>query len=117
MLDDRGGLRDLGRLKRIGVGAPVIFLAAFEAFRLAVLDRALPQPASNLAGAAIVVVAAALFGLVLFVHIERAQRQVTRQNRDLAVVNAVSEAMRGEIEIDAVLSAALGEIIRATAPV
>jgi signal transduction histidine kinase len=113
-LDDRGGLRDLGRLKLIGVGAPVLFLIAFEAFRLLVLDAAFVPPTSNVVGTALLVVAAAVFGVVMFFHIERAQRQVVRQNRDLAVVNAVSGAIRGEIEIDAVVDAALSEIITAT---
>jgi signal transduction histidine kinase len=113
-LDDRGGLRDLRRLKLIGVGAPIVFLVAFEAFRLLVVDAAFTAPTSNVVGGAILVAATALFGVVMFFHIERAQRQVVRQNRDLAVVNAVSAAVRGELEVDGVVEAALSEILAAT---
>ena len=113
-MDDRGGLRDLKRLKLIGVGAPIVFLVAFETFRLLVVDAAFTAPTSNVVGGAILVIAAALFGVVMFFHIERAQRQVVRQNRDLAVVSAVSGAIRGEIEVDAVVEAALAEILAAT---
>jgi len=113
-LDDLGGPRDLRRLKVIGVGAPVAFLAAFETFRIFIVDAALPAPESNVVAGAFGVAAALAFGLVIFFHIERAQRRIVRQNRDMAIVNAVSVAVQGELEVDAVVDAALEQIIAAT---
>jgi two-component system nitrate/nitrite sensor histidine kinase NarX len=113
-LDELGGPRDLRRLKAIGVGAPVAFLVTFEALRVFIVDAALPAPISNLVAGAIGVAAALLFGVVLFFHIERAQRRIVSQNRDMAIVNAVSVAVQGEIEIEAVVDAALDRIVAAT---
>ena len=113
-MDDRGGLLDLRRLKVIGVFAPVAFLVAFEAFRVVIVEAALPEPASNVVAAVGGALAAAGFGLLIFFHIERAQRQIVRQNRDLTVVDAVSVAIQGETEVDAVVEAALRELLRTT---
>jgi signal transduction histidine kinase len=113
-LDDLEGLRDLRRLKAIGVAAPIVFLVAFEACRVLIVDVLLPAPASNIAAAAVGVAAAAAFGLLLFFHIERAQRRMISQNRDMAIVNAVSVAVQGELEIDAAMQAALDRIMAAT---
>jgi signal transduction histidine kinase len=113
-LDDLGGTRDLRRLKAIGVGVPIVFLAAFEAFRLFVIEAAFPGPESNLVALLLGVAAALAFGLVIFFHIERAQRNIVARNRDLAIVNAVSTAIQGEVEVDGVIDAALDVIVRAT---
>ena len=113
-MDDRGGLLDLRRLKVIGVFAPVVFLVAFEAFRVVIVEAALPAPASNIVAAAGGAIAAAAFGLLIFFYIERAQRRIVRQNRDLGVVDAVSVAIQGETEVEAVVNAALVEILRNT---
>jgi signal transduction histidine kinase len=109
-LDGLGGLRDLRRLKLIGVGAPVVFLVGFEVFRLVFLDPAFQGPTAHLVAGGIVAVAAIGFGLVIFLHVERAQREIVRRNRDLAIVTAVSVAVRGELDIDQVLNAALAAI-------
>jgi two-component system nitrate/nitrite sensor histidine kinase NarX len=116
-LDELGGPRDLRRLKAIGVGVPVVFLVAFEAFRVLVLDAAFPAPESNLVAVLLGVAAALAFGLVIFFHIERAQRQIVARNRDLALVSAVSTAIQGEVEVDPVVDAALDVIVRATGAV
>ncbi|HJW21079.1 MAG TPA: sensor histidine kinase [Candidatus Limnocylindrales bacterium] len=116
-MDDLGGARDLRRLKAIGVGAPVVFLVAFEAFRGLVIDAAFPTPESNLVAGLLGVAAALAFGLVLFFHIERAQRHIVARNRDLAIVSGVSTAIQGEVEVDAVVDAALDVIVRATGAV
>jgi signal transduction histidine kinase len=113
-LDDLGGLRDLHRLRFVGVVAPVIFLGAFEAFRVLVIDPNLRPPASNLAAAALGVGAALVYGLVIFFLIERAQRGVARRNRDLAIVNGVAAATQGELDVDTMLRQALERIVAAT---
>ncbi|MHB1473688.1 MAG: hypothetical protein ACYCV4_08665, partial [Dermatophilaceae bacterium] len=46
------------------------------------------------------------FGLVMFRFIDRAQRQVVRQNRELAAMNAVSSAVQGEVGVDRIIDVA-----------
>ena len=113
-LDDLGGLRDLHRLRFVGVVVPVVFLALFEAFRVGVIDPNLDPPASNMAAAALGVLAALAFGLLIFFQIDRAQRGVARRNRDLAIVNGVAAATQGELDVDTILNGALQRIVDAT---
>jgi signal transduction histidine kinase len=113
-LDDLVGLRDLRRLKLIGLAAPAVFLVALEAFQLGILDNLASPPLSNAVAALIGVVGALGFGLLIFFHIEQAQRHILSQNRDLGVVNAVSVAVQGELDVQSVLRAALDEIVRST---
>jgi signal transduction histidine kinase len=113
-LDDLGGLRDLRRLRLFGVAAPVIFLVVHEGFRFTILDTVFEPPTSHLIAVAVGIVAALAFGVLIFFLIERAQRQVVRQNRDLAIVNGVSIATQGELDVDAVLHDAMQRIIDST---
>lgn len=94
--------------------APVVFLVAFEAFRVVIVEGAVRPLEAHILAAIGGALAAAAFGFVIFFHIERAQRQIVRQNRDLAVVDAVSVAVQGETEVDAVIEAALTEVLRTT---
>ena len=113
-MDDQSDLRDLRRLKRIGIAAPIVFLAAFELCRVALIETALEAPHSNLVAAGLGVVAALGFGLAVFVYIERAQRHVIRRNRDLAYVDAVATAIQGDVTVDGVVRHALEAIVRST---
>jgi nitrate/nitrite-specific signal transduction histidine kinase len=114
-VDDSGGLRDLRRLRLVGVLAPVVFLAGFEVVRLGVIDAVLEEPASNVAAGAVAVAAALGFGLLLFFHIDRAQRTVVLRNRDLAVVNGVAAASQGELDVNAAVPHALAYLVDHTA--
>jgi len=51
------------------------------------------------------------FGLVMFRFIDRAQRQVVRQNRELAATNAVSSAVQGEVGVDRIIDVALESVL------
>jgi two-component system nitrate/nitrite sensor histidine kinase NarX len=116
-LDDQVGLRDLRRLKRIGVGAPLVFLAAFELCRVAFIEHSFEAPLSNVIAFAVGAAAALGFGLLIFVHIERAQRDIVRRNRDLAYVDAVALAIQGELEPIGLVRQALEAIVRTTGAV
>jgi two-component system nitrate/nitrite sensor histidine kinase NarX len=59
-------------------------------------------------------VGAVTFALVMFIGIEATQRQLIRQNRELAAVNAVSTAVQGELGIDVVIDAALASVMEST---
>ena len=95
-MDDQSDVRDLRRLKWIGIVAPIVFLAAFELCRVALIETAFEAPHSNLVAAGLGVTAALAFGLAVFVYLERAQRHVIRRNRDLAYVDAVATAIQGD---------------------
>jgi len=113
-LDDQSDLRDLRRLKRIGIIAPIVFLAAFELCRVALIETAFEAPQSNLIAAGLGVAAALAFGLAVFLYLERAQQSVIRRNRDLAYVDNVASAIQGDIDVDGVVRHALAAIVRST---
>jgi two-component system nitrate/nitrite sensor histidine kinase NarX len=113
-MDARAGLGNLRHLKWIGVVAPVVFLVALEAVRLAILDPAFGDEAANLLASGLAAAAAVGFGLVLFFHIELAQREIVQQNRDLGLVNAVSIAIQGELDVDQVMQQAVEAVADAT---
>jgi len=60
---------------------------------------------------AVTVSSIAVFGLVMFRFIDRAQRQVVRQNRELAAMNAVSSAVQGEVGVDRIIAVALESVL------
>ena len=113
-MDDLGDLPNLRRLRLIGVMAPVAFLVSFEIVRLAIIDTSFDGLSANLVAGTVVAIAAIAFGVVLFFHLERAQRRILQQNRDLAVVTAVSVAIQGELDVDAVIHAALRALVETT---
>jgi two-component system nitrate/nitrite sensor histidine kinase NarX len=113
-MDARAGLGNLRHLRWIGVVAPVIFLLALEAARLAILDPAFGAETANVLAAALAATAAVGFGLVLFFHIELAQREIVNQNRDLGAVKAVSIAIEGQVEVEPAMEAALAALADST---
>lgn len=116
-MDEIEGLRDLRRLRLVGVVGPVLFLVGFEAIRIFVIGTVLPEPASNIAAGTLGVASAIAFGLMIFFHIDRAQRAIVRRSQDLAVVNRVAAATRGELDADAAIHAALETLVDATAAI
>jgi two-component system nitrate/nitrite sensor histidine kinase NarX len=113
-MDTRAGVGNLRQLKWIGIVAPVVFLLALEAVRLAILDPAFGDEAANLLASGLAAAAAVGFGLVLFFRIELAQREIVQQNRDLGLVDAVSIAIQGELDVDQVMREALAAVTDAT---
>lgn len=113
-MDDFGVLPNLRRLRLIGVLAPVVFLVSFEVVRLAVIDAAFEGPVASLVAASVGAAAAIAFGFVLFFHLERTQRRILQQNRDLTIVTAVSVAIQGELDVEAVIRAALRAVVEST---
>lgn len=90
----RGYRADEAWLRRVGVLGvilPVVFLAALETVRHVVLQRRWPHQSHLIAGT-LAVVAAALFGYLMFRIIRRGHRLVLARNRELAAVSQISEA-------------------------
>ena len=111
---ETGASVDLSRLKVISVALPITFVVVGEAFRFLFIDTDPTRRAEHVALAAVLVIAVLLFSAVMFTLIERAQRAVVRQNRELAAVNAVSTAVQGELGVEEVIDAALESVISST---
>ncbi len=108
------GSADLRRLRWIGVVLPVVFVVGLEIVRVTVVDKDVAPRVGHFVLAAGAIVAVVVFALVIFWFVERAERQVIRQNRELAAVNAVSIAVQGELGVEVIIDAALESVIQST---
>src|SRR3989304_4459737 len=72
------------------------------------------QRAEHVAIAAVMAIGIVAFALVMFQLVERAERQIVRQNRELTAINAVSTAVQGELAVDQIIDAALQTVIERT---
>ena len=105
---------DLKRLRWLGFGLPIAFLVAVEVFRFVAVERNPEHSAEHVAIAAIEAIAILAFAALMFRLIERAERQVFRQNRELTAINAVSTAVQGELGVEQIIDAALDVVIERT---
>jgi len=103
------------RLKVMSVLLPVAFILALEFVHYTVEARD-----GRIDGfwdgyrpifIAVTVASILTFGLVMFRFIDRAQRQVVRQNRELAATNALSSAVQGEVGVDRIIDVALESVL------
>lgn len=113
-MDQGHGARDLGRLKWIGVILPVAFVWLFEVLRFSVLERAYAGETAHLIGAVLMAGAVLVFALLMASFLERAQRQIVGQNRDLTLTHAVSTAARERLSLPETLGEALAQIVGRT---
>jgi two-component system nitrate/nitrite sensor histidine kinase NarX len=110
----RRALGDLRTLKWLGVALPIVVLIAIEAFRYILVEDSPIHRAEHVAIAAVTAVGIVGFALFMFTLIERAERQIVRQNRELTAINAVSSAVQGELAVDQIIDAALQTVIART---
>jgi two-component system nitrate/nitrite sensor histidine kinase NarX len=116
-LRDRGdsGLSgEFTRLRWLGVVLPVAFVVALEIARALFVEPDSAQLSGHLVLALTTVAGVLVFATVMFWLIDRAQRHVVRQNRELAAVNAVSTAVQGELGVEVIIDAALASVIEST---
>jgi signal transduction histidine kinase len=99
------------RLKIMSVLAPVIFIVALEFVRVRFDDRTQSWDGYHLLFVAVTATFIAAFGLVMFRFIDRAQRQVVRQNRELTATNAVSSAIQGELGVNRIIEVVLESVL------
>jgi signal transduction histidine kinase len=97
------------RLKVLSVFLPVGFIVALEfiRYRLGGGD----DYWDHLAFVLVTVVSILAFGLMMFRFIDRAQRQVVRQNRELAATNSVSRAVQGQVGVDQIIDVVLESVL------
>jgi len=103
------------RLKVLSVLLPVAFILGLEVVHYAIeardgmLNNFWDGYRPGFIGVTIASIIA--FGLVMFRFIDRAQRQVVRQNRELTAMNAVSSAVKGEDSVDRIIDVALESLL------
>ena len=102
---------DLHRLKVMSVVLPVVFIVALDFVRSTVVGRGMLWDGYHLIFVVVTVLSIAAFGLVMFQFIDRAERHVLRQNRELAATNAVSSAVQGELGVDRIIDVALESVL------
>lgn len=90
---------------------PIAFIVTLELIRLTVVEKDIVHYGSHIVLAVFTVLAVIAFTSVMFRLIDRAHRQVVRQNRELAAVNAVSTAIQGELGVDEIIDAVLEKVI------
>jgi two-component system nitrate/nitrite sensor histidine kinase NarX len=101
------GSRDLNRLKWATILLPIGFVWAFELVRFLVLDPTLTGDDGHLASAMIMGGAIFLFAMIVSVYLDRTQRQMVAQNKDLTATHAVSSAVRGGLSLADLLEQSL----------
>ncbi|HEY5629061.1 MAG TPA: GAF domain-containing sensor histidine kinase [Candidatus Limnocylindrales bacterium] len=106
---------DLSRFKWATVVLPLVFFVLLEVFRETVLDRTMTADESHLAALMIIAGAILTFAFVVGVYLDRTQRQIVAQNKDLTVTHAVSSAVRGGLSLSDVLEQALDRMVTQTA--
>jgi len=99
------------RLKLMSVLAPIVFIVVLELIRFSLDGRGQFWDGHRLTFVAVTVVSIAAFGLLMFRFIDRAQRQVVTQNRELAATNAVSSAVQGEVGVERIIDVALESVL------
>jgi signal transduction histidine kinase len=108
------GARDLNRLKWATILLPIGFVWVFELIRFLVLDPRLAGDEGHIASAMIMGAAIILFATVISLYLDRAQRQLVSQNKDLTATHAVSSAVRGGSSLPDLLEQSLDRVVTQT---
>ncbi len=103
------------RLKIMSVLLPVAFILALELVHYRIEAQAMRMQTYwdgyRAVFVTVTLVSIVVFGLVMFRFIDRAQRQVVRQNHELAATNALSRAVQGEVGVNKIIDVALESLI------
>jgi two-component system nitrate/nitrite sensor histidine kinase NarX len=105
---------DLSRLKVIGLVVPLLFLLGVEALRFLVVEDDMRELPGHVGLFLATLVGVGCFSLAMFLLIDRAQRRVVLQNRELAAANAVATAIRGAGSVQETIDAALEAVVTST---
>ena len=104
-----------GRLKLMSVLLPVSFILFLELVHYRIEERDQHLDAYwggyHAVFVTVTLVSIIAFGLVMFRLIDRAQRQVVRQNHELAATNALSRAVQGEVGVNTIVDVALQSLL------
>jgi len=107
-------IRDLERLKWIGVILPIALIWAWELARFLFVDGTLPAQDEHILSALILAGGIVLFGIVMAIMLERTQHEILRQNRDLTALTTVGSAVRADHSVAHMAAHALERLIEQT---
>lgn len=107
-------IRDLERLKWVGVLVPIGLIWAWECIRFLFVDGTVPALDEHVLSALVMAGGIVLFGIVMAILLERTQREILRQNRDLTALTAVGSAVRANASIESMARHALERLIEQT---
>jgi signal transduction histidine kinase len=108
------GAQELNRLKWATVLLPVAFIWGFELVRFLVLEPAYQNDDKHVVAALLMAVAVVVFALVVSAYLDRAQRHLVTQNRDLSLTHALNPAIRGGLPLPDLAGQALDCMIAET---
>jgi two-component system nitrate/nitrite sensor histidine kinase NarX len=104
------------RLRIIGILLPVTLAIALEILRYVLEHGGYWTPGVlgnwHLAMLLLVIGGIVVFGLLMFRLIDRSERQIVSQNRDLTTANAVAAAIQGQSTVSTIVDGALDAILR-----
>jgi nitrate/nitrite-specific signal transduction histidine kinase len=107
-------IRDLERLKWIGVLLPIGLIWAWELARFLFVDGTVSAQDEHILSALILAGGIVMFGIVMAVMLERTQHEILRQNRDLTALTTVGSAVRADRAVAHMAAHALERLIEQT---
>lgn len=113
-MSDPDTTRDLNRLKWATIVLPIVFVWLFEAARFLFMDPRLSGDEGHIAAAIIMGAAILVFATVISLYLDRTQKQLVAQNKDLTATHAVSGAVRGGLALEDLLEQSLDRIVTQT---
>ena len=108
------GSRHLSRLKWATIVLPIVFVWVFELVRFLVVDQHMTGDEGHVASAMIMGGAILIFATIVSIYLDRTQKQLVAQNKDLTVTHAVSSAVRGGLSLPDLLEQSLDRVVTET---
>ena len=93
---------------------PLVFVWLFEVLRSFILDPSVTGTDGHVIAAMIMGGAIVVFATLVSLYLDRTQKQLVLQNKDLTVTHAVSSAVRGGLGLTDLLDQALDRVVTQT---
>jgi two-component system nitrate/nitrite sensor histidine kinase NarX len=110
-------VRDLERLKWVGVLLPIGFIWGFELVRFLLVENHFSSSDAHVLSALFMATGVLIFGAAMALMLDRTQRQLVRQNRDLRALGAVGGAVRGDHPVQTLMRHAIERLVEETGAV
>lgn len=108
------GANELNRLKWATIVIPIVFVWLFELVRSLFLDPQISGDEGHIASAMIMGGAIFVFAMIVSIYLDRTQKQLVAQNKDLTVTHAISSAVRGGLSLPDLLEQSLDRVMTQT---
>lgn len=105
---------NLRGLKLLAIFLPVTAVVVGEFVRATLIDPTFSRDLEHLVSGGVAIVAVLLFTGLMLTGIQRAQRSLLRQNRDLLLATEVSTGLQGDDTVDDAIRRAVATLLEAT---